>query len=136
MEEHEERATNDLIERLATRLSQEGKKVLEDFEHIGDAFVRGRISEGVAEVREEAVLERLDYLSEQDRGIILHLFELKAHANHVEAEKHGETARVATEAAAAIERAQELQRAEGKEPRPSMTVGEALEVLQRHGELN
>ena len=136
MEEHEERATNDLIERLATRLSQEGKKVLEDFEHIGDAFVRGRISEGVAEVREEAVLERLDYLSEQDRGIILHLFKLKAHATHVEAEKHGELARVATEAAAAIERAQELERAEGKEPRPSMTVGEAVEVLQCHGELN
>ena len=126
--------TNDLIDQLVSKLSQEGTEILEEFERVGDALVRGRIVQEEAEAAEEAVLGRMDYLPHHDRGILSKVLVLKAHGHEVIEQAHAKAFTDARRFKAMIHRAQELEREEGKQPRSDMTAWEAFEVLRSNAE--
>ncbi len=86
-----------------------------------------------AERRLDEVLERLGALPEDEQGIIAQLVQLYERAHGHEAEEAAEGAMEARLAADAIERAQTLQDA-GEPVDESMTLREALAILERHGE--
>jgi hypothetical protein len=127
--------TNDLIDRLVSKLTQEDREILEEIEGMGDALVRGRISQEEAEAAEEVVLRRMDCHPRPDRDILSKVLELKAHGHEVIEQEHAKASADAKRYEEMIHRAQELEQAEGKDSRPDMTLREAVEVLQRHCEL-
>ena len=126
--------TNDLIDRRVSKLTQEGREILEEIERVGDALVRGKISQEEAEAAEEAVLGHMDYLPHHERDILSKVLVLKAQGHEVIEQAHAKAFTDARRFKAMIRRAKELEREEGKEPRSEMPVWEAFEVLQRHGE--
>ena len=127
--------TNDLIDRLVSKLTREDREILEEIEGLGDALVRGRISQEEAEAAEEAVLRRMNYHPRPDRDILSKVLELKAHGHEVIEQEHAKASADAKRYEEMIHRAQELEQAEGKDLRPDMTLREAVEVLRRHCEL-
>ena len=126
--------TNDLIDRLVSKLTQEDREILEEIEGMGDALVRGRISQEEAEAAEEAVLGRMDYLPHHDRDILSKVLVLKAQGHEVVEQAHAKAFTDARRFKAMIHRAQELECEGGKEPGSDMTVWEAFEVLRCNGE--
>jgi len=127
--------TNDLIERLVSKLTPEGRQILEEIEGIGDASVRGRISREAAEAAEEAVRRRMDYLPNHEGDIFSKVLNLKAQGHEVIEQEHAKASADAKRFEEMIHRAQELEQEEGKDSRSDITLGEAVEVLRRHCEL-
>ena len=127
--------TNDLIDRLVSKLTREDREILEEIEGMGDASVRGRISREVAAAAEEAVLSRIDHLPHPEGDILSRVLELKAQGHEVIERDHAKASAEARRFEGMIHRAQELEQAEGKDSRPDMSVGEAIEVLRWHNEL-
>ncbi len=127
--------TNDLIDRLVSKLTREDREILEEIEGVGDASVRGRISREEAEAAEEAVLGRMDYLPRHERDILSKSLELKAQGHEVIEYEHAKASADAGRFEEMIHRAQEVEQAEGKDSRPGMALREAVEVLRCHGEL-
>jgi hypothetical protein len=122
--------TNELIEQLTARLSPEGREVQEQLEVLtgtldASADVEARIDEAIA---------HMGRLPEEDQNLLSQIARLKARAYGQRAEEYREGERAARLGMAALERAYELERAAGREPGPNMTLGEALEILRRHGE--
>ncbi len=115
---------DELRERRAARLSPAGRELLAEIEG-----VRG----GSQRPDPEEVAERIGALPPNDRteiGAILSGMEREASAK---VEEHAKKAAQARLAGKVIDRALELERAEGKAPEVA-TVGDALAVLERHGE--
>ncbi len=127
--------TNDLIDRLVSKLAPEDREILEEIESLGDALVRGRISREEAAAAEEAVLSRMDHLPHHEGDILSKVLELKAQGHEVIEQEHAKASADARRFEEMIHRAQELERAEGKDSPPDMTLREAVEVLRRRGEL-
>ncbi len=127
--------TNDLIDRLVSKLTREDREILEEIEGMGDALVRGRISQEEAEAAEEAVLRRIDHHSRHEGDILAKILELKAQGHEVIEQQHAKASADDERFEEMIHRAQELEQTEGKDSRPDMTLREAVEVLRRRGEL-
>ncbi len=127
--------TNDLIDRLVSKLTREDREILEEIEGMGDALVRGRISQEEAEAAEEAVLRRMDHHPRPEGDILSRVLELKAQGHEVIEQEHAKASADARRFEEMIHRAQELEQSEGKDSRPDMTLREAVEVLRRRGEL-
>lgn len=127
--------TNDLIDRLVSKLTPEDKEILEEIEGMGDALVCGRISQKEAEAAEEAVLRRMDHYPRHERDILSKVLELKAQGHEVIEQEHAKASSDARRFEKMIHRAQELEQAEGRGSRPDMMLREAVEVLRRRGEL-
>ena len=125
---------NNLIDRHVSKLTQEGRQILEEIEGVGDALVRGKISQEEAEAAEEAALGHMDYLPHHDQDILSKILVLKAQGHEVIEQAHAQAFTDARRFEAMIDRAKELEREEGKELRSEMPVWEAFEVLRRHGE--
>lgn len=117
--------TNDLIERLTESLSPEARGILERVEAL----------EPVAETDPadpELAVALIESLPDEDRATIYRIVELKARAYQRQGEEYKEGARFASQAVGLIDRALDLERADGREPGEDMTLGEALEVLKAH----
>ena len=127
--------TNDLIDRLVSKLTPEDREILEEIEGVGDASVRGKISREEAEAAEEAVLRRMDHHPRYEGDILSRVLELKAQGHEVIEQQHAKASADARRFEEMIHRAQELEQAEGKDSRPDMALREAVEVLRRRGEL-
>ncbi len=127
--------TNGLIDRLVSKLTPEGREILEEIEGVGDALVRGRISREEAEAAEEAVRRRMDRLPRPEGDVFSKVLELKAQGHEVIEREHAKASADARRFEGMIHRAQELEQEEGKDSRPGMALREAVEVLRRHGEL-
>ena len=127
--------TNDLIDRLVSKLTPEGREILEEIEGLGDASVRGRISREEAAAAEEAVGRRMDHLPLDEGNILSRVLELKAQGHEVIEREHAKASADARRFEEMIHRAQELEHEEGKGSRPDMALGEAIEVLRCHNEL-
>ena len=127
--------TNDLIDRLVSKLTPEGRGILEEIEGLGDASVRGRISREEAAAAEGAVLCRMDHLPRHEGDILSRVLELKAQGHEVIEREHAKASAEARRFEEMVHRAQELEHEEGKGSRPDMALGEAIEVLRWHGEL-
>lgn len=124
--------TNELIERLTARLSPAGREVERELQLLTPEGATTPDAELKARAREAAKLA--DGLPDADRDLIKRIMELRATAYGHQAEENADMARVARLAGSTIERAVELERAEGLEPDENMTLAEALAVLERHGE--
>ena len=135
----DDRVANDLVEQLVSHLTPQGKEVLEEILGIEDALASGEITEEEADDRTEAPLERMDNLPSKDQDIIPRAMMLTgqehAVAGQQAAQEAAEEAEKFRRYAAMIVRAQELERADGKEPREDMTLAQAMKVLQERGEL-
>ncbi len=127
--------TNDLIDRLVDKLAPGSREILEEIEGVGDASVRGRISQEEAEAAEEVVLTRMDHLPTHEADVLWKILELKAQGHEVIEREHAKASADAKRFEEMIHRAQEVERAEGKDSRPDMALREAVEVLRYHGEL-
>jgi|SRR5215208_390892 len=127
--------TNDLIERLVSKLTPEDRQILEEIEGMADASARGSISREEAEAAEEAVLRRMDHLPRPEGDILYKVLELKARGHEVIEQEHAKASADARRFEEMIHRAQELEQEEGKGSRAGMALGEAVEVLRRRGEL-
>jgi hypothetical protein len=127
--------TNDLIDRLVSKLTREDREILEEIEGMGDALVRGRISQKEAKAAEEAVHRRMDYYPRHERDTLSKVLELKAQGHEVIEQEHAKASADARRFEEMIHRAQKLEQAEGKDSRPNMMLREAVEVLRRRGEL-
>ncbi len=126
--------TNDLIDRLVSKLTREDRETLEEIESIGDALVRGRISQEEAKAAEKAMHRRMDH-PRHEGDILSKVLELKAQGHEVIEQEHAKASADARRFEEMIHRAQKLEQAEGKDSRPDMMLREAVEVLRRHGEL-
>ncbi len=129
--------TNELIERLAGRLSPEGRETLEDLDVFGSAFVETGGTAGMAPetlAGMEGIMDRLETLPEEDQALIGRIVQLKQQAAGSAAEEAAEGQRTAQLGLYAFDRAHELEHAAGREPDPDMTLSEALAILERHGE--
>jgi len=126
--------TNDLIDRLVSKLTREDREILEEIEGLGDALVRGRISQAEAKAAEEALHRRMEHHPRHERDILSKVLELKAQGHEVIEQEHAKASADARRFEEMIHRAQKLEQAEGKDPRPDMMLREAVEVLRRGGE--
>lgn len=106
--------TNFLIDRLVSKLVREGREILEEIEGVGDASVRGSISQEEAAAAEEAVLRRMDHLSRHEGHILSRFLELKAQGHEVIQREHAKASAEARCFEGMIHRAQGLEQAEGK----------------------
>lgn len=127
--------TNDLIDWLVSKLTREDRETLEEIEGIGDALVRGSISQEEAKAAEEAVHRRMDHHPRDEGDILSKVLELKAQGHEVIEQEHAKASADARRFEEMIHRAQKLEQAEGKDSRPDMMLREAVEVLRRRGEL-
>ena len=127
--------TNDLIDRLVSKLTREDREILEEIEGLGDALVRGRISQAEAKAAEEALHRRMEHHPHHEGDILSKVLELKAQGHEVIEQEHAKASADARRFEEMIHRAQKLEQAEGKDPRPDMMLREAVEVLRRGGEL-
>ncbi len=118
--------TNELIARLTKELSPADRAALGRLEELEAAET--------LEVSSALGLMDLEALTAKDRGTIVRILELRARAYQTRAEEYREGADAAERGTAALERAHELERAAGRESAPTMTLAEAIAVLERHGE--
>jgi hypothetical protein len=128
--------TNDLIDRLVSKLTREDKEILKEIEGLGDALVRGRISQEEVEAAEAAVFRRMDHHPRHEGDILSKVLELKAQGHEVIEQEHAKASADARRFEEMIHRAQEVEQEAGKGSRPDMRVREAVEVLRRRGELS
>jgi hypothetical protein len=125
--------SNDVIEALIRRLSPRAREVHEKIEAMEERASR----EGTSpeEVGEQAAA-LLDGLTVSERTDLQKILE----AQMADAEHQGQEARrrvdKARRAAALIQRAQDLDRAEGKPVNDAMTVKQAVERLREAGKLS
>ncbi len=120
--EHEH---DELRERRAARLSPAGRELLAEME---------RALDGPEEPDPAEMARRIEALPSSDQaefGAILAGLELEAGAKAAE---HDDKAKQADLALEAFRRAEELERAAGRAMPSGATVGDALAVLERHGE--
>ncbi len=115
--------TNELIARLSAGLSLDGRAALERLEEL-EAAETPDVGAG---------REILDGLPDEDRGTVARIMGLKARAYGARAEEYQESADVAEQGIAVFELAHEQERAAGREPDPTMTLAEALAVVQQAG---
>jgi len=121
----EKTPTNDLIDHHRAKLTPEGREVLEELD--AAEFTLDRSAEAAA-------LERGKYLPEADKDVIRRVFGLRAREYRAAGEEPQRGEAVADTVLDVFDRAAALLRSEGKEPDEAMTLGEAIEVLRRHGE--
>ncbi len=122
--------TNELIERLTAKLSPAGREVQEELE-----VLTGTLDANVEmEARIDEALAHMDHLSEEDQNLLSQIAQLRARAHERRGEEYMAEAKMLQDAASLIERAQAIQHAAGERVDESITLGEALEVLERHGE--
>ena len=108
-------------------MSPEGREILKRVEALAPASETDPADLGPA----AALIESLP---DKDRVAIHRLIELKARAYRHRDERYADQARIASQAVGLIDLALGLERAAGREPAGSMTLGEALEVLKARGE--
>jgi hypothetical protein len=121
--------TNELIDSLTARLSPEGREVQEELE-----VLTGTLDADTAlEARIDEALAHMGHLPEEDQSLLSQIAQLKARAHERRGEEYRSEAKKLRDASL-IERALELERAAGRTPAENMTLDEALEVLERHGE--
>jgi hypothetical protein len=116
---------DELRERRVARLSPAGRELLAEIEG-----VRG----GPQRPDPEEFAERIGALPPNDRAEIGAILSGMGREAGAKAEEYGKNAAQARLAGEVIDRALELERAEGKDPDEVATVGDALAVLKRHGE--
>ena len=121
----EKSPTNDLINQLREKLTPEGREVLEELE-----AAELTLDEAAA----AAALERGKYLPEAEKSVIRRVLGIRAREYGVAGEEAQRGEEAADAGLAIFDRAVVLLRSEGKEPNEAMTLGEAVEVLRRHGE--
>lgn len=119
--------TNDLTEWLTRSMSPEGREILKRVEALAPASETDPADPGPA-------VALIESLPEKDRAAVHRLIELKARAYQHRGERYADEARIASQAVGLIDLALGLERAAGREPAGSMTLGEALEVLKARGE--
>ena len=125
--------TNELIERLMARLSPEAREVQEELDAIADTLgVDAPAAE--VEVRTEEAIALMAALPEDDQLLLQQIAQLKGRAYERRGEEYEDDARIFEEAKRVFVRAFELERAAGREPDESMTLGDAMKLLKRHGE--
>ncbi len=128
----EETPTNELIGRLTKGLSPEGRAALERLEALEAEAVENA---GPGEIPDTGpALELMDALSDEDRKTVARIMDLKIRAYEARGKEYLERADELERLEAVFDRAEELERAAGREPGPNMTLGEALAILGRHGE--
>lgn len=125
--------TNELVERLAERLSPEAREVRDELDAVVDNL-EDAPEENFEAVADKAVV-RMNGLPEKDQSLLQQIAHLKARAYEHRAEEHREGADVAERGVAAFERAEELERAAGRQLPEGATLAEALAILEAHGEL-
>jgi hypothetical protein len=118
--------TNDLTEWLTRSMSPEGREILERVEALAPAAETDPADPGPA-------VELIESLPDKDRAAVYRLIELKSRAYRHRGERYADEARIASQAVGLIDLALGLERAAGREPAGSMTLGEALEVLKARG---
>jgi hypothetical protein len=129
----ESSVSNDVIEALLRRLSPGAREVYDEIEKLDERATR----EGTSpeEVGAQAVA-LLDGLTVSDRTDLLRILE----AQNADVEQQGEEARRRAEetrrAAALMQRAQDLDREQGKSVNNAMTLNEAVERLRTAGKLS
>lgn len=121
--------TNELIGRLAGKLSPAGRDALA---HL-DSVEPGPLSGMESDVDGALGLMDQEALTAEDRGTIVRILELRARGYEARGDDYRQAASAAERGTDAVERAHELERAAGREPDPAMTLAEALAVLERHG---
>ena len=108
-------------------MSPEGREILKRVEALAPASETDMADPGPA-------VELIESLPDKDRAAVHRLIELKARAYQHRGERYADEARIASQAVGLIDLALGLERAAGREPAGSMTLGEALEVLKTRGE--
>ena len=124
--------TNELIERLTARLSPEGRAVQDEVDAITDTL-DADTPEAEVEGRMDEVADLMAALPEDDRLLLSQIAQLKGRAYDERGKEYADEAQAIRDAAEIIEMAQALQHADGETPDESMTVSEALAILERHG---
>lgn len=124
--------TNELIERLTARLSPEGRAVQDEVDAITDTL-DADTPEAEVEGRMDEVADLMAALPEDDRLLLSQIAQLKGRAYDERGKEYADEAQAIRDAAELIEMAQALQHADGETPDESMTVSEALAILERHG---
>ena len=125
--------TNELIDRLVARLSPEARDVQEELDAIADNLdVDAPAAE--VEARMEEAIALMAALPEDDQLLLQQIAQLKGRAYERRGEEYEDDARIFEEANRVFARVFELERAAGRQPDESITLGDALELLKRHGE--
>lgn len=125
--------TNELIERLTGRLSPEGREVQEELEVL-TGTLDANMAEAEVEARIDEAIAHMGHLPEEDQNLLSQIAQLKSRTHESRGEELADEAQEAIrDAAELIEMAQALQHADGETPDESMTVSEALAILERHG---
>ncbi len=125
--------TNELIERLAARLSPEGREVQAELDAVAGTLDADMPKEGILALADRAVA-RMGALPERDRDLLEQIAQLKARVHERRAEENQEAADVARAGVAAFERAEELERGTGRELPEGATLADVLAILEAHGE--
>jgi hypothetical protein len=107
-------------------MSPEGREILKRVEALAPAQETDPADLGPA-------VELIESLPGKDRAAVHRLIELKSRAYQYRGERYAHDARIASQAVGLIDLALGLERAAGREPAGSMTLGEALEVLKACG---
>jgi hypothetical protein len=133
----DDRPTNDLIAQLEGGLSSEGRRALGELIALEEKLANTESVESMmpdTEASLDEALEVLGALPERDRGLVSQILQLRGRAYEGRAVEYLESAKQGRLAVSVIERAKDLERGAGREPDEAMTLGEALEIFQAHGE--
>jgi hypothetical protein len=131
--------TNDLLEMLVSKLTPECKDIAAEIDREGLTLSEERTFKEKAPAPGAAVIGRLKALHAHEYTLVRQVVGLKtrAHEALAEASLAEEDLQSASEAERAviiIRCAVKLERAEGRRPREDVTLGEAVKIIQRHGE--
>lgn len=132
--------TNDLLEMLVSKLTPECKDIAAEIDREGLTLSEERTpKEKAQEVPGAAVIGRLKALPACEYTLVTQVVGLqtRAHealAEEALAEEDLQSASEAERAIIIIRCAVKLERAEGRRPREDVTLGEAIEIIERHCE--
>lgn len=132
--------TNDLLEILVSKLTPECKDIVAEIDREGLTLSEERISKDKAQVIPDAtVIGRLKALPAHEYTLVTQLVGLQTRAHEALAEEAfaEEVLQSASEAERAgmiIHCAVKLEQVDGRRPREDVTLGEAVKIIERHGE--
>jgi len=131
--------TNDLLEMLVSKLTPECKAIAAEIDLEGFTLSEERTSEEKAQAPGAAVIGRLKALPDHEYTLVRQVVGLKTRAHEALAEEtlaeeDLQSASEAKRAVIIIRCAVKLEWAEGRRSREDVTLGEAVKIIQRHGE--
>lgn len=124
---------NDMIEARLRRLSAKAREVYEEIEKLGECASREDANREESGAQAAALL---DTLTPSDRDDVLKVLDVQIADHKYQAEEVMRRTEELRRARALIQRAQDLDRAEGKSVNNAMTLKEAVERLRAAGKLS